>query len=126
MADLDWTFLDSPPMPVAQVTNMSYDKHVTMAFGMPPAVRGPAPTLTTINEIEVIIRSATAKAETPISLAEIKRRMKAKAVRHRSVRVCVDYLKRWGAVSEDPNGRGVEWSLVTDATFWNQGWVRVR
>ncbi len=100
-------------MPPPEVTNMSYDKHVVMVFEMPPRIRGPAPTLTTINEVEVIIRKATDKAETPISLAEIKRRMKAKAVRHSTVKAAVEHLKRMACVAEDPMGRGFEWAKAT-------------
>lgn len=77
---------------------MSYDKHVVMVFEPPPPIKGPAPTLRTINEIEVIIRRATEKAETPISLAEIKRRMKAKSVRHSTVKAAVDHLERVGLI----------------------------
>lgn len=84
-----------------------------LAFEMPPPIKGPAPTLTTINEVEVIIRKATANAETPISLAEIKRRMKAKAVRHSTVKAAVEHLKRMACVAEDPLGRGFEWAKAT-------------
>lgn len=96
-----------------------------LAFEMPPPIEGPAPTLTTINEVEVIIRKATANAETPISLAEIKRRMKAKAVRHSTVKAAVDHLKRMACVAEDPMGRGFEWALLTDLSIL-EGSVRVR
>lgn len=109
----------------AEATNMSYDKHVTMAFEMPPRIVGPAPTLTTIHEIERIIRKATADAETPISLAEIKRRMKAKAVRHSTVKAAVDHLRRMGCIVAAPDG-SVEWGLITDPEFLRQDFVRVR
>jgi hypothetical protein len=109
----------------SQVTNMSYDKHVVMVFEMPPRIRGPAPTLTTINEVEVIIRKATAEAETPISLAEIKRRMKAKAVRHSTVKAAVDHLRRMGCLVAAPNG-SVEWGLITNPEFLHQKFVRLR
>ena len=95
-----------------------------LAFEMPPPIKGPAPRLDTINEIEVIIRKATAKAETPISLNEIKRRMKAKAVRHSTVRAAVDHLKRMGCLVEAPDG-GVEWGLLTDLNLL-EGSVRFR
>lgn len=104
---------------------MSYNKYVAMVFEMPPRIRGPAPTLTTINEIEVIIRKATEKAETPISLAEIKRRMKAKAVRHSTVKAAVEHLKRMACVAEDPKGRGYEWAKAT-AELLTMRAVRVR
>lgn len=96
-----------------------------LAFEMPPPIKGPAPTLTTINEVEVIIRKATANAETPISLAEIKRRMKAKAVRHSTVRAAVDHLKRMACVAEDPMGRGFEWAKAPPG-FWKEETVRLR
>lgn len=95
---------------------MSYDKHVAMAFEWPPPIKGPAPTLRTIHEIEIIIRKATDEAETPISLAEIKRRMKAKAVRHETVRAAVDHLERMGCVWRTPDG-AAEWGLITDRGF---------
>jgi biotin operon repressor len=96
-----------------------------LAFEMPPPIKGPAPRLDTINEIEVIIRKATAAAETPISLNEIKRRMKAKAVRHSTVRAAVDHLKRMGCLVEAPKGRGYEWGILTDLSLL-EGSVRVR
>lgn len=95
-----------------------------LAVEFPPPVKRPAPRLDTLNEVETIIRNATEAGETPISLNEVKRRMRAKSVRHHTVRACVDHLKRWGAVWESP--RGVEWALVTDPAFWSQGFVRVR
>ncbi len=97
-----------------------------MALQMPPPIKGPAPRLDTINEIEVIIRKATGNAETPIPLNEIKRRMNAKAVRHSTVRAAVDHLKRMGCIVEDPKGRGVEWGAITDTAFWQQKFVRLR
>lgn len=96
-----------------------------MVFEMPPRIRGPAPTLTTINEVEVIIRKATAAAETPISLAEIKRRMKAKAVRHSTVKAAVEHLKRMGCVWTTDEG-APEWGLITDPDFLAQKFVRLR
>lgn len=91
---------------------------------MPPPIKGPAPRLDTINEIEVIIRKATANGETPISLNEIKRRMKAKAVRHSTVRTAVDHLKRMGCVWTTKEG-AAEWGLLTDVGLL-EGSVRVR
>ena len=66
-----------------------------------PAKRGA--TLSTLHEIEHILRDALG----PISLNEIKRRMKAKAVRHETVRMVVDEFIRLGFVMR---GRaGVVW-----------------
>ena len=66
-----------------------------------PARRGA--TLSTLHEIERILRDARG----PISLNEIKRRMRAKAVRHETVRMAVDEFARLGFVVEGP--RGVAW-----------------
>ncbi len=96
-----------------------------MAFELPPRIVGPAPTLTTIHEIERIIRKATDNAETPISLAEIKRRMKAKAVRHSTVKAAVDHLERMGCVGRDPISDGCEWAKA-DPALLAEPRIRVR
>jgi hypothetical protein len=95
-----------------------------MAFELPPRIVGPAPTLTTVHEIEVIIRRATHDGETPISLAEIKRRMKAKAVRHSTVKAAVDHLQRMGCVWRTADG-SAEWGTPASA-FAGEKLVRLR
>jgi hypothetical protein len=70
---------------------------------MPPAVRGRGPTVATLNEIERILR----KADGPISLNEVKRRMHAKSVPHHTVRMAVDHFARFGLVVE--GSKGVLW-----------------
>lgn len=83
----------------------------------PPEPRRPSPRLDTLHEVELILRKAAAAEEDPLSLAEIKRRMEAKSVRHATVRACIDELKRFHLVTEDPR-RGVMWTLHEDPNFW--------
>jgi len=83
----------------------------------PRPIKGPAPLLTTVHEVEIILRRADARDEGPISLAEIARRMKAKSVRHSTIRACVDELRRLGFVTESPS-KGVLWTLHEDEKFW--------
>ncbi len=82
-------------------------------------MRGPSPLLTTVHEVESILRKAAANDEGPLRLAEIKRRMRAKSVRHSTVRECIEELKRFHLVTEDPE-RGVLWTLHEDPAFWNR------
>lgn len=93
----------------------------------PPRVgSGPAPVLRTVHEVEILLREAAARDEGPLRLAEIKRRMHAKSVRHSTVRACVDELERLHLVTEDPK-RGVLWTLHEDPKFWSRrGLVRLR
>ena len=85
----------------------------------PKAIKGPSPVLRTLHEVEFLIRKAVAEDEGPLSLAEIGRRMHAKTVRHATVRACVDELKRWHLVTEDPR-RGVMWTFHEDPDFWSR------
>ncbi len=70
---------------------------------LPPRIEGRGPTLATINEVEAILR----KADGPLSLNEIKRRMRAKSVQHQAVRLAVDHLERLGVVGT--GSKGVIW-----------------
>jgi hypothetical protein len=70
---------------------------------MPKRIEGRGPTLATVNEVERILR----RADGPLSLNEIKRRMRAKAVQHSAVRATVDHLGRYGLVVE--GSKGVMW-----------------
>ncbi len=91
----------------------------------PRAFRGPSPLLTTVHQVEAILRKAAADDEGPLRLAEIKRRMRAKSVRHSTIRGCVEELKRFHLVTEDPK-RGVLWTLHEDPAFWNRkGLLRI-
>lgn len=81
----------------------------------PPETEGRGPTLSTMHEIEQILRGA----EGPLSLNEIKRRMSARAVRHSSVRQVVDEFKRLGFVAE--GSKGVIWSLNLSSRVWSRG-----
>lgn len=94
-----------------------------VSYRPPAPMKGPAPLLSTVHEVERILHRAHARDEGPLSLAEIGRRMKAKSVRHRTIRLCVDELKRLGFITESPRN-GVMWTLHADDAFWNdQGYV---
>lgn len=69
----------------------------------PPKIEGRGPTLATVHEVEAILR----KADEPISINEIKRRMRAKSVQHSAVRMALDHLARFGVVAE--GSKGVIW-----------------
>lgn len=81
----------------------------------PPETKNRGPTLSTMHEIERILR----EAEEPLSLNEIKRRMSAKAVRHSTVREVINEFKRLGFVAE--GSKGVVWSLNLSPEFWSKG-----
>jgi hypothetical protein len=55
-------------------------------------------------------------ADGPLSLNYIKRRMKAKAVRHDVVRTTIDEFIRLGMVAE--GSKGVIWALNTSPKAW--------
>lgn len=80
---------------------------------------GPSPVLRTLHEVESVLRTAAARDEGALSLAEIKRRMHSKSIRHATVRSCVEELKRLHLVTEDPR-RGVMWTLHEDPAFWSR------
>jgi len=84
----------------------------------PPKVKGRGPTLSTMHEIENILR----KAEGPISLNELKRRMRAKAVRHQTVRQVINEFRRLGLVAE--GSKGIIWTLNLSHGLWTRGYVR--
>lgn len=81
---------------------------------MPPPIAGRGPTLSTLHEVERILRNAGVA----LSLNEIKRRMHAKAVPHATVRTVVDEFKRLGLASE--GSKGVLWTLASDKA-WHAG-----
>ena len=82
----------------------------------PPRLEGRGPTLSTLHEIERILRGA----DGPLSLNEIKRRMSAKAVRHSMVRQAVDEFRRLGFVVE--GSKGVVWVLNPSPEIWEGKW----
>lgn len=90
----------------------------------PPRIEGPAPRLDTINEIELILRRAADDGEPPLPLAEIKRRMQAKSVRHSTVRTAVEALKRFNLIAE--GSKGVLWAVNDDPEFWSRPMRRLR
>ena len=92
----------------------------------PREVRGPSPLLRTVHEVETILRAAAANDEGPLRLAEIKRRLAARSVRHTTVRACIEELKRFNLVAEDAR-RGVMWVLHEDPAFWSKkGLLKLR
>jgi len=82
----------------------------------PPRLEGRGPTLSTLHEIERILRGA----DGPLSLNEIKRRMSARAVRHSMVRQAVDEFRRLGFVVE--GSKGVVWVLNLSSEIWEGKW----
>ncbi len=81
--------------------------------------------MSTLHEVESILREAEANDDGPLSLAEVGRRMEARSVRHATIRACVDELKRFHLVTEDPSV-GVMWTLHEDPAFWDDdGAVRL-
>ncbi len=82
--------------------NMAPAKHGTMLE--PPTLRTPVPGTDLLLEVEKIIRDATWDGETPMSLAELKRRMHQAAPRHSQVRDLVNVLVYLGRISETPTG----------------------
>lgn len=94
-----------------------------MSIAPPRPLRAPVPRLDTVHEVEAIMRAAHANDEDPLPLAEIKRRMKARSVRHATVRACVEELKRLGLVME--GSKGVMWTLHEDPAFWAEPTVEL-
>lgn len=76
-----------------------------------PVMRRPVPGTDLMLEVERIVREATWAAETPITLAEIKRRMHQRSPRHQQVRDLVDLLVYLGRISETPTG--VEYTYMS-------------
>jgi len=87
-----------------------------VALPRPPKLEGRGPTLSTLHEIERILRDA----DGPLSLNELKRRMSAKATRHSMVRQAVDEFKRLGFVIEGE--KGVVWVLNLSPKIWAGKW----
>lgn len=81
----------------------------------PPETDGRGPTMSTMHEVERILR----RADGPLSLNEIKRRMSAKAVRHRTVRQVIDEFVRYGFVAE--GSKGAVWTLNLSPELWSEG-----
>lgn len=73
-------------------------------------MRRPVPGTDLMLEVEGIIRDATWNGETPMSLAEVKRRMRQQSPRHQQVRDLVDLLVYLGRVSATP--AGVEYTYM--------------
>lgn len=67
-------------------------------------MRRPVPGTDLMLEVEKIIRDATWAGQTPIPLAEIKRRMHQQSPKHQQVRDLVNLLRYLGRISETPDG----------------------
>ena len=85
---------------------------------LPPKIEGRGPTLSTMYEIECILR----EADGPISLNEIKRCMSAKAVRHQTVRQVIDEYSRLVFVAR--GSKVVIWVLNLSPKLWTKGRAR--
>lgn len=82
----------------------------------PSSVPSPAPTLEMLHRVETLLREACADDEGPLPFDEILARS---GIEHpQAVRICVEELKRFHLVSEDPQA-GVMWTLHGDPAFWN-------
>lgn len=77
----------------------------------PPTLRRPVPGTDLLLEVEGIVRDATWKGETPISLAEVKRRMHQKSPKHQQVRDLIDVLAYLGRLTE--TAKGVEYTYLS-------------
>ncbi|MFQ5838321.1 MAG: hypothetical protein ACE5HJ_06010 [Thermoplasmata archaeon] len=71
--------------------------------------------MATLVEVGRILEAA--KHEPPLTLAEIGRRMRAKRVRHSTLRATVDFLGQLGFVTA--GSKGVQWTHTRDARFWS-------
>lgn len=92
----------------------------------PSEMKGPVPRLDTLWRIERILIDAWKADEGPLSLEEIKRRMRSKGVRHATVRTCVDELARHGDVALSPTG--VLWNRWSPEALARDGaktWVEL-
>lgn len=77
-----------------------------------PVMRRPVPGTDLMLEVEGIVRDATWEGESPISLAEVKRRMHQQSPKHQQVRDLVNLLAYLGRISETPEG--VEYTYMPD------------
>lgn len=75
-----------------------------------PVMRRPVPGTDLMLEVEKIIREATWNGESPVSLAEVKRRMHQKSPRHQQVRDLVNLLVYLERISETL--KGVEYTYM--------------
>lgn len=76
-----------------------------------PALRRPVPGTDLLLEVERIVRDATWNGETPMSLAEVKRRMHQKSPKHQQVRDLIDVLVYMGRITQTPEG--VEYTYMS-------------
>jgi hypothetical protein len=101
--------------------NMAHAKYGTMQEQ--PIMRRPVAGTDLMLEVERIIRDATWAGETPVSLAEVKRRMHQRSPKHQQVRDLVNLLVYLGRISETPNG--VEYTYMSAEDADRLGHVRL-
>lgn len=90
----------------------SHDPHLSVVFIESPPRRLKAnPTLQTVHQVETILRAAYDARETPLSYAEIGRRMSARRVRFEVIQTSVFELARHKLVTVGSDG--VSW-IVQD------------
>jgi hypothetical protein len=89
----------------------------------PPKLRRPVAGTDLLLEVDAIIREATWNGETPISLAELKRRMHQKSPKHQQVRDLVDVLVYMGRISETDTG--VEYTYMSAEASQDLGHVPI-
>lgn len=76
-----------------------------------PVLRRPVAGTDLLLEVEAIIRDATWAGQTPISIAELKRRMHQKSPKHQQVRDLIDVLVYMGRISA--TDRGLEYTYMS-------------
>ena len=85
----------------------------------PRTEASPSPRMATVHAVARILKEAVEVDESPLSLAEIGRRLPAKRVRHETLRACVDELKILGFVTE--GSKGALWTLASIQARDEQG-----
>lgn len=88
-----------------------------MEIPPPKAVHRANPRLSTLHEVESIIRRASAREGTPLSLAEVSRRMRAARTRPEVIRAAVAELERHKLVAV--GRKGVFW-IAASREAWER------
>ena len=88
-----------------------------MDIAPPEIFKGANPRLSTIHEVEQILRAECQGDALPLSLAEIGRRMRAKQTRPEVIRAAVQELARHKLVAI--GSKGAAW-VVVERGVWDQ------
>lgn len=88
-----------------------------MEIARPRAVPGANPRLSTVHEVERILRRAAQREGLPLSFAEIGRRMGARRTRPQVIRAAVAELERHKLVAV--GSKGVLW-IVASRAAWDR------